>query len=386
MNRSLYLSSTTPEPEAHGARGKTRAFRLAALLSCCVILWFYGLRWAGLASSSPGVGLDHILGDALLTFPLAFVVVKVWLSSAPLRGPTRQYSPQLFARAALITGVFALLLVVVSSTHQILDRAFGAAPTHLFHGQSHGSQRGRIGDIIAAGLPDAFLGYLLALPLVLLGLSLLHGRRRCGRPTPSAVRDAPSLLSARSLVSIAIAFVVVGAGVAASAFTLSKRLHRDPQAAHGHAQMVTRVPVEMGFAINDLRVIVQAAQWVRQPHTVETVGPIPAKTASNPDRVYLEVTFENTGALLRGVGRGEFRLRASEGATWAPLADDFPDILLGPMETLTTRLVFEVPPQAGQLALVSTTGAAEARIPIDDDFVGGIFGALCRALSKPWGS
>ena len=386
MNRSLHLSSTAAEPGARSAWGKTRAFRLAALLSCCVILWFYGLRWAGLASSSPGVGLDHILGDALLTFSLAFVVVKVWLSSAPLRGPARQYTPQLFARAALIAGVFALLLVLVSSADQILDRAFGVAPTHLFHGQSRGSQHGRVGDIISAGLADAFLGYLLALPLVLLGLSLLHGGRRDGRPPPSAVRDAASLVTARSLVSIAVAFVMVGAGVAASAFTLSKRLHRDPQAAHGHAQMVTRVPVEMGFAINDLRVIVQAAQWVRQPHTVETVGPIPAKTASNPDRVYLEVTFENTGALLRSVGRGEFRLRASEGATWAPLADDFPDILLGPMETLTTRLVFEVPPQAGQLALVSTTGAAEARIPIDDDFVGGIFGALCRALSKPWGS
>jgi hypothetical protein len=314
------------------------------------------------------------------------VVVKVWLSSAPLRGPARQYTPELFARAALIAGVFALLLVVVSSAHQILDRAFGAAPSHLFHGQSHGSQRSRVGDIVAAGLPEAFLGYLVALPLVLFCLSLLHGRRWDGRPTPSAVHDAPSLISARSLVSIAVVFALVGAGAAASAFTLSKRVHRDPQAAHEHAQMVTRVPVEVGFALNDLRVTVQAAQWVRQRPTVEAVGPIRAATADNPDRLYLEVTFENTGALLRSFGRGEFRLRASKGATWAPLADDFPDILLGPTETLTTRLVFEVPPQARQLALVSTAGAAEARIPIEDDFVGSIFGALCRALSKPWGN
>jgi hypothetical protein len=72
------------------------------------------------------------------------------------------------------------------------------------------------------------------------------------------------------------------------------------------------------------------------------------------------------------------------GASWAPLADDFPDIVLGPAEKLATRLVFEVPPQAAQLEFVSTEGVAEARIPIGDDSVGGLFGALCRALSNRW--
>ncbi len=74
---------------------------------------------------------------------------------------------------------------------------------------------------------------------------------------------------------------------------------------------------------------------------------------------------------------------ASNGASWAPLADDFPEILLGPTEKLTTRFIFEVPPQAAQLQFVSTEGAAEARISIGDDSVGGLFGAWCRALSKP---
>jgi hypothetical protein len=294
--------------------------------------------------------------------------------------------PESFARAALIAGILALFLAAASGTHEILDRAFGTVPAHLFHGQSRGSEGGRVGDIMSAGLLEAFLGYLVALPLVFFGLALLRGKNRDGRMRPSAVHPGPRSLSPRSLVPIAVAFALVAASIAASAFTLSKRLHRDPPAVQDHAQMVTRVPVEMGFEVNDLRVTVQAAQWVRQPRSTAVAEPIPAKTASNPDRIYLEVTFENTGALLRSVGRGEFRMRASDGATWAPLADDFPEILLSPAETLGTRLIFEVPPQAGQLAFVSTAGAAEARIPIGDDSVGGIFGALCRALAKPWGA
>jgi hypothetical protein len=386
MNWSLRLPSAAPDTEAPNDRGETRAPQLAALLSCCVILWFYVLRSVGLASSNRGGGLGFILSDALLTFPLAFVAVKVSMWSARRWGTARQSMPELFARAALIAGMLALFLAVASGAHQFLDRTFGAVPIHLFHGQSRGSEGGRVGDFISTGLLDAFLGYLVALPLVFLGLASLRGKNRDGRTRPSAVHSGPCSLSARSLVPIAVASALVGGGIGASAFTLSKRVHRNAQAVQDHAQMVTRVSVETGFEVNDLRVTVQAAQWVRQPRSAAVAGPIPAKTESNPDRIYLEVRFENTGALPRSVGRGEFRMRASDGATWAPLADDFPEILLSPAETLATRLVFEVPPQAGQLAFVPTAGAAEAQIPIGDDSVGGIFGALCRALSKPWGS
>jgi hypothetical protein len=322
----------------------------------------------------------------LLTFPLAFVAIKVSLWSTLWRRTAQQSMPELFARAALIAGIFVLFLVAVSGTHEILDRTFGAVPTHVFHGQSRGSEGGRVGDFISTGLLHAFVGYLVALPLVFLGLASLRGKNRDGRTRPSAVHSGPCSLSARSLVPIVVASALVGGGIGASAFTLSKRVHRNAQAVQDHAQMVTRVSVETGFEVNDLRVTVQAAQWVRQPRSAAVAGPIPAKTESNPDRIYLEVRFENTGALPRRVGRGEFRMRASDGVTWAPLADDFPEILLSPAETLATRLIFEVPPQAGQLAFVSAEGAAEAQIPIGDDSVGGIFGALCRALSKPWGS
>jgi hypothetical protein len=272
----------------------------------------------------------------------------------------------LLVRAALIASIFAVFVASASCLHQVLDRAFGSAPIHVFHGRPRAPETGALGEIIFTGLRDGFLAYCVAGPLVFLGLA---------RP-----------YRARSLVPAAVALALVAASIAGSAFTLRHRLHPVPQAAGEHAQMVTLVPVEIGFEVNDLRINVQAAQWVRQPRSTATVGLIPAKAASNPDRVYLEMTFENTGALLRSVGRGEFSIRASNGATWAPLADDFPDILLSPAETLTTTLIFEMPPQAGQLTLVSRAGGAETRVPIGDDFAGGIFGALCRALSKPWGS
>jgi len=107
---------------------------------------------------------------------------------------------------------------------------------------------------------------------------------------------------------------------------------------------------------------------------------------NDADRIYVEVTLENTGDRLRGVGRGVFRVVAPDGAGWGPLADDFPEILLGPRETLTTRLIFEVPPQATQLAFMSTAGPAAKRIPIGDESIGGLLGTLCRALVKSWGT
>ena len=150
--------------------------------------------------------------------------------------------------------------------------------------------------------------------------------------------------------------------------------------------MVTTVPVGTGFEVDHLRVAVQSAQWVRQPPPTE---PITARGAeinatTGPDRLYLELTLENVAVSPLNVGRAEFRVAAANGASWAPLADDFPDIVLAPAEKLTTRLVFEVPPQSARLDLVSTAGAGEVRLPIGDDSVGGLFGALCRAWSKPW--
>jgi hypothetical protein len=180
------------------------------------------------------------------------------------------------------------------------------------------------------------------------GLALLSGKN-CDGPT-NAQPPEPRALSARagSVAPTAIAVAVAAAGVAGLALISDKPIHRDHQGLIEHAQMVTRIPVGIGFEVHGVHVTVQSAQWVRQPPPA--VEPIAAPRAGNdtagvPDRIYLEVTFENVAASLRSVGRGEFRMLAANGASWAPLADDFPDILLGPAEKLTTRFIFEVPPQ-----------------------------------------
>jgi hypothetical protein len=301
-----------------------------------------------------------------LTFPLAFVVAKAWLRSTRERATVQQSVIVLLSQAVVIASIFAVFVASASCLHQLLDRVFGGAPTHVFHGRPRGPETGWLGEVIYTGLLDGLLAFFVTGPLVFLGVARPH--------------------RARSLVPAAVAVALVAASVAGSAFTLRNRLHPILHAAGEHAQTVTRVPVEVGFEVNDLRVTVQTAQWVRQPRSTTTDELVPAKITSNPDLVYLDMTFENTGAALRGVGRGEFSLRAANGATWAPLADDFPDILLNPAEILTTRLIFQIRPQVGGLILVSRAGGGEARVPIGDDFVGGIFGALCRALSKPWGS
>jgi hypothetical protein len=384
------LSSAAPDPKATGNRGEKRAPQLAALLSLGVISYFYVLRAVGLIATSWAVSLGHLVSDALLTFPLAFAAVSAGQWLARRLEIAEQSALSLFARTALIAGIFALFLASASGPHQVLDRAFGATPTHAFHGQPRAVEAGRAGDIASIGLRwvrEATLGYLAALPLMFLGLALLSGKNRDG-PTSAERPDCRAqALSAGSGVPAAIALAVTAAGVAGLTLTSDKPIHRDRQGLVEHAQMVTSIPVGIGFAVDGMHVTVQSAQWARRPPpAVELIAAPRAgnDTAGASDRIYLEVTLENLAASLRSVGRGEFRMLAANGASWAPLADDFPEILLGPAETLTTRFIFEVPPQTAQLEFAPTDGAAEARIPIGDDIVGGLFGELCRALSKPW--
>ena len=130
------LPSAAPDPKATGNRGETRAPRLAALLSLGVIFCFYVLRAVGLVSNSWAASLGHLLSDALLTFPLAFAAVTVGQWLARRLGIAEGSASGLFARAALIAGIFALFLAAASGLHQVLDRAFGTTPTHAVHGQS----------------------------------------------------------------------------------------------------------------------------------------------------------------------------------------------------------------------------------------------------------
>ena len=390
MIRSLRLPSAAPDLKATDNRGETRAPQLAAFLSLGVISCFYVLRAVGLISTSWAASLGHLLSDVLLTFPLAFAAVTVGQWLARRLGIAEGSASGLFARAALIAGIFALFLAAASGPHQVLDRAFGTTPTHAFHGQSRSVESDwAVGtaSIGLRGIREAILGYLVALPLMFLGLALLSGKNRDGPTNAERPDSCAQAARAGSGVPTAIALAVTAAGVAGLTLTSDKPIHRDRQGLVEHAQMVTSIPVGIGFAVDGVHVTVQSAQWVRRPPPA--VEPIAAPRARNDtagasDRIYLEVTLENLAASLRSVGRGEFRMLAANGASWAPLADDFPDILLGPAEKLTTRFVFEVPPQTAQLEFVPTDGAAEARIPVGDDIVGGLFGEVCRALSKPW--
>jgi hypothetical protein len=136
MIRGLRLPSAAPDPEAINNRVETRTPQLAALLSLGVISCFYVLRAVGLISTGWAAGLGHFLGDVLLTFPLAFAAIRVGQWWARRLGIAEGSASGLFARAALIAGIFALFLAAASGLHQVLDRAFGTTPTHAVHGQS----------------------------------------------------------------------------------------------------------------------------------------------------------------------------------------------------------------------------------------------------------
>jgi hypothetical protein len=328
------------------------------------------------------------LGNALLIFPLALIAVRAGLSASRRLTIAGQSVPGLLTRAALVAGILALFLFCVSGPRQTLQHAFGASPTHVFHGQPR-DLRNRAEAIISSGLRDASLGYLAALPLTFLGLVLLFRRGYDGPPIANVPHDQRRAHHPRMMVvSTGIALAAVAAGAAGSIINLTKGTSLDAQGALEHTHVTTQIPVDDGFTVEDLRVTVHSAQWLRQPRPLEPVAPahVAAAIGNAVDRIYLEVTFKNTGDRLRSIGRGEFRIGAPDGAGWAPLADDFPEILLGPAETLTTRLIFEVPPQATQLDFMSTARPAEKRVPIGDDSIDGLLGTLCRALVKTWGT
>ena len=238
--------------------------------------------------------------------------------------------PGLLARTAWVASIFAVLLFCVSSQREALDRAFGAAPAHVFHGQSR-EAKDRAGTRLSIGLQDASLGYLAAFPLMFFGLVLLSRGRYDGLAGANVPNCRPQPLRSRMPLAAGIALATVTVGVAGLILILSKETHRDFQGALKHTHLVTRVPVDDGFAVEGLRVIAQSAQWVRQPRLVErslqTRGS--DSVADDPDRIYLEVGSKHRKRAPE-YRTGEFRMVGSNGANWAPLADDFPEIVLGP--------------------------------------------------------
>jgi hypothetical protein len=380
--------SAMPVSGSFGDLWSSRTLKLAGLFSAGVICWFYILRETGVFAGNWVASPGRFFSDALLVFLLAFPAVAFGQRLSQRWRIGSQSVSGLFVRSGLIAGIFALFLLATSWPHQILQRAYSAAPTHVFHGQSRTAVSGEPEGITAAGLrglQEALLGYVVALPLMFLGLAVLSGTNNDIQTNADDPDRGSQALAVRSVILTAIVLATAMAGVAGLSLIYAPQIHSAPRGFPDHAPMVTNIPVGDGFDINDVRVTVRSAQWVRQPRAgdLSTYGAASVR-AGNPDRIYLEVTLENIAASSRNVGRGEFGLRAPNGRSWAPLADDFPDILLAPSETLTTRFIFELPPQASQLQLVPMGGAGEMHIPIGDDAVGGLFGALCRALSKPW--
>jgi hypothetical protein len=346
---------------------------MAVVLSFGVVFWLHGLHAAGVIDTDIWAGgFPHWVRDGLLALPLALVSTAggIWLAQCcEIRAPS---AVGRFGEAALVAVLFATLLVPAAAPHQYLDRFFdGALHAHAFHGQSRAEVADRAGGLTPVGLQalrDAFLGYIAALPLVFLSLVAQSGGE------PNSRRASPT--RARCIMPAAIALWLLAASGAALNVGAGAALHG--QGVSAHARFVTGVTIGAGIDADDLRVAVQSAKWVRQSAPPEPNG----DAAADSDRVYLEVTLENLGASPRSIRRADFRVLAKDGMSWGPLADNFPVILLEPGEKLTTWLVFELPPQAAHLDLVSTA-ANEARIPIADDTLGELFRALCRALAGP---
>jgi hypothetical protein len=345
---------------------------LTALLAVGATTWVYGLHAAASVHADTWAGhLTHVIRDTLLAFPIALLAVGIgrWLAERwGMDGPS---VGALLAQAALISVTFTLFLVPAVGLHQQFDRALDG-PAHAFHGQQPSGGSAGAGGILhhtLHGLHDALVGQAAALPLMLLGLALPARRRGHGGASAKALRVRPRTAPVRFIVPAASALALLGVGLAGRSVVRGEADH-DRVALIAHSPVVTNIAVGAGTEADGLRLMVHSALWMRQPRATEPRAPLPANTTPEPDRVYVNVTVENLEGRPRTFGRQEFRLVSRDGNAWAPLADDFPAILLEPQGRLTTRLIFEVPERAARLQFVWTTERQEASIPLGDDPLG----------------
>jgi hypothetical protein len=359
----------------------------AICLSFGVTLWLQWLHTAGLSLSPGGQPSDlaHVIRNGLLAFPLALVAVIVsawWAERWKLTASTPW---ALLRQAALIAIVFAVLLALAAGPQILLDRVLdGSARPPAAHGQPRAAAPDGAGGVLLLtleGLRKGLLAYIAAWPLAFLTLILLPAQSNAGCAGVENARSPARIIPGKWIMPTGIALAMLGVGVFALGVAAGNTPHWNERL--GHAPMVTDVPIGVSAGADDMRVTVHTAKWVRQSPQAQRVDPtvVEAKFTAEPDRVYVDIALENLGPALRNIGRAEFRLAAKDGRSWAPLANDFPDLLLTPEEKLNTRLIFEIPPQAAQLE-ITVPGAAP--IAIADDSLGGVFAALCRALPRPW--
>jgi hypothetical protein len=307
MGQFRFLSAT-PVSRIFGDLLRSRALKLAGLFSAGVICCFYILRETGLFAGNWVASSGRFFSDALLIFPLALAAVTLGLRLSQRWRICSQSVSGLFVRSGLIAGIFALFLLATSWPHQILQRDHGAVPTHVFHGQSRtAGADGPVGITAAGlrGLQEALLGYVAALPLLFFGLAVLTVINKDIQTNAHDPDRRAQAFAGRSVILTVIVLATATAGAAGLTLIYASQIHSTPRGFPDHAPMVTNIPVGDGFDINDVRVTVRSAQWVRQPRggDLSAYGAGSGR-AGDPDRIYLEVTLENIAASSRSVGRG----------------------------------------------------------------------------------
>jgi DNA-binding beta-propeller fold protein YncE len=148
-----------------------------------------------------GGHVGHVLRDALLVFPIAFVAVVAGLRLAGRFG--------LLARAGFVSAAFGLLLVPSVRLHDIVDDALSGESAHVHEHAGHGGLEASTGffGVLLHGLRDAAVAELAVVPLTLLGLMLLE------RATSSRRRRWSPALAVAPIAAV-LAFVFGGIGLA----------------------------------------------------------------------------------------------------------------------------------------------------------------------------
>jgi spore coat protein A len=138
------------------------------------------------ASLASGVSLPHLLVDAALALPLAFVAIVVARTCAPART---------MRSAFVAAGMFALLLVPSVGAHQVVHAWLTGAralPPALAHAIHSGAARGAPLGLLAHGARDAIAAFPVALLISAIALR--------ARPNVRTLRRATVLATAATTV------------------------------------------------------------------------------------------------------------------------------------------------------------------------------------------
>ena len=185
-----------PRGDALGSPGQR--LLLAGLLALGVVLWEHVIHALILGGHSTlGGHAAHVLRDSALSLPLALTAVLATAAAVSRwRARAGGQPPPVAAVAALLSVVYALLMVPSVVVHSLIDgRAIGMVV------EAHASATGglehatTLPGMALHGLRDALVAEVAALPLALMGLALLAARQRAGR--------APQARRARLAVALA---------------------------------------------------------------------------------------------------------------------------------------------------------------------------------------